>query len=94
MVSGGNRHRRATGRDRPSTERVHFGALRFCIQGVNVSKRAPKKPDHVERWRKGPRYYWHRKAAHGRIVSQGGPYWTSWGALRGARRENPDLEVA
>ena len=48
--------------------------------------------DAVVRWRSGLRWYWHRQAQNGRIVAQSGPFMTSWGALRNARRRNPDLD--
>ena len=49
--------------------------------------------DVIERWRTGRRWYWHRQSANGRIVAQSGGFLTSWGCLRNARRENPDLVV-
>ena len=53
----------------------------------------PPRPDTVERWRTGRKFFWHRKAANGKIVSQAGPFMTGWGALRNARKVNHDLEV-
>jgi hypothetical protein len=47
--------------------------------------------DTVERWRSGRRWYWHRKAGNGQVVSNAGPFMTSWGCLRNVRRRNPDL---
>lgn len=58
-----------------------------------TAKKTTPRPDHVDRWRKGVSYYWHRKAANGRIVSNAGPFRTSWGCLRNARKQNPDLSI-
>lgn len=49
--------------------------------------------DVVERWKTGRRWYWHRKAGNGQIVSNAGPFSTSWGCLRNARRRNPDTRT-
>jgi hypothetical protein len=55
--------------------------------------RSPK----VELYRSGslgsPRWYWHKKAANGRIVSDSGPFWTKSGAKRNAKRENPGVDI-
>ncbi len=59
---------------------------------LDVKRELPAGEDTIVIYRDAShRVRWHRKARNGRIVADSGQgYVTVWGALRAARRSNPD----